>query len=272
MLFKQIRFSFAGSFQCRLATDPDATDSSRQDPYGSPGQPAGLGWTFAYNEARFDRFIRLASPVELRNLLIDNFVPARITKIETKLAAISPMQPEPPWIDWPTDPVMGLPVSFGPTAVFDSAAGGGASLEAILNLVVTITNAQGDSIKATPKSRPRLTGIQREPAWQAEYLIKKPSLLAAALATGGPGAVGLIRNRVLMEPVRLNNYAGFFSMRESISSVGVDLDYPMNSLGGIIDQILLGWDWTLDLAFSRFDGDTLTGLVSGSISGYHSDV
>jgi hypothetical protein len=80
-MVKQLKVHFGGSFQCRLATEHDSTDSSPTDPYGDYGVKA-KGWTFAYREARFDRYIRFSSPIELRTALMDPWVNVVVRKVE----------------------------------------------------------------------------------------------------------------------------------------------------------------------------------------------
>jgi hypothetical protein len=48
-------------------------------------------------------------------------------------------------------------------------------------------------------------------------------------------------------------------------------NWDPRAAGSVLGEILLGWSWFLDLAFYRFDGDTLTGKTDGVLSGFHSD-
>ena len=41
---------------------------------------------------------------------------------------------------------------------------------------------------------------------------------------------------------------------------------------GILASLLLGWSFIVYLKFSRFDGDTLTGRVVGTVEGLHSSL
>jgi hypothetical protein len=231
MALKQVRITFASSFQCRLATDPDPTSSSRSDPYGDIRQPPAIGWTFDYNEAPFNRVIRCHSPVQLRSALLDPF------------------------------------------ELFDSQAGGGASFEAVLNCQLSI----GTLLTAVPTAPPRLTGILRKPEWVAEYNLRKPAAIAGAVATGG---MATTRQKVLTEPSsipfapppRFENYAQFFGAQEETQPVGAEIDFIPAGATGVMAQLLLGWSWTLSLTFSRFDGDTLTGRMTGTLAGLHSDL
>ncbi|TGB02554.1 hypothetical protein [Streptomyces sp. MZ04] len=263
--YKQIKVNFAGSFQCRLATDTDPTTSSRSDPYGDLRSPASTGWTFDYNETAFDRIIRCQSPVELRSALVDPFVPVKITTIETQQQSLVPGF-EFPLVTVPADPLLGLPVSLGANPVFDAAAGSGASFEKILNCVVTF----GTVLTATPVSPPQITGLVGTGA-TAEYLFEKPPQIFAALALG---RIGATRAKVLAQPMQppavgpphyIQRYSAYFGYKESSKPVGVSLSAPGSV--GFLAAILLSWTATptLELTFSRFDGDTLTGHVEGCV-------
>lgn len=269
MIFKQVRISFSGSFQCRLATDPDPSTATRSDPQNPARSP---GWTYDYGEAPFDRIIRLQSPVDLRSALIDAFVPVKVTNIE-----VQPQSPiggiELPFQAVPSDPLLGVPVSLGDTAFFDSAAGGGASREAIVNCRM----AFGSLLTATPTSMPLLAGIIRDPVTTADYLVRKPVAVATALATGSivPPRVAVLSApglTLLSPPRNIENYANFYGVTESIFPVAATIDFVPAGATGILASLLLGWSFTINLKFSRFDGDTLTGRVAGSLEGLHSDL
>ncbi|RAJ90043.1 hypothetical protein LX87_05569 [Larkinella arboricola] len=127
-MLKEAIIRFAGSFQCRLGTNPDPTTtpdtpavSSPTDPFGDIRRPAALGWTFPYSESRFDGIIRCQQPVELRNALIDPFEPVKVTGIEVKPESLGPLGFELPFQPVPVDPLLGLPVSLGEKAYFLSS-------------------------------------------------------------------------------------------------------------------------------------------------------
>ncbi|HEV2928791.1 MAG TPA: hypothetical protein VGW74_08865, partial [Propionibacteriaceae bacterium] len=69
---------------------------------------------------------------------------------------------------------------------------------------------------------------------------------------------------------RLEVYAGWFGLRADIEPVKVDLQFSPAGATGVLASLLLGWSWKLELSFSRFDGDTLTGRLTGRLSGVHS--
>jgi hypothetical protein len=270
MAFQQVEIQFSGSFQCRLATESDATNESRSDPYGDIRPPASIGWTFDYNENRFDRIIRCQNPVQLRSLLVDPFDPVVVRQIQVKPEPIFGF--DPPWQPLFGDPLLNVPVSLGPQAMFDTAAGGSAAHEAIVNCQLSF----GTMLTAVPTSLPKLKGIERRPEWTSEYLLKKPALVAAAVTTG---SISSTRLKVLTEmnpiqpslPIRLENYAAFFGMREEITPVPASIDFSPAGAQGLLAQLLLDWTWQLQLAFSRFDGDTLTGRLDGKLAGFHSN-
>jgi hypothetical protein len=107
MALKQVRLLFAGSFQCRLATNPDPIGSFFSDPFGELRPPPALGWTYDYNEARFDRIIRCREPVQLRSALMDPFEPVKVTSVEVQPEPLFGFQP--PFQSLPTDPLVGVP-------------------------------------------------------------------------------------------------------------------------------------------------------------------
>lgn len=268
-VFSQIRFTFAGSFQCRLATERDPTNSSRSDPFGDISLPKSEGWTFAYNEQSFDRIIRFQNPVQLRSALVDPFVPVQVTKIEVQPQSFF-TGIELPWQIVPADPLLGLPVSLGDQTMFDSVAGGGAGFEAILNCRVNF----GDLLSITPVTSPILKGVERNPDWENEYRLRKPLVLAPLMPfmdltrfkvlTFNPSFPGL--------PQFVEFYAGAFSMKDEIRPVSAIIDFSPAGATGLMATMILGWSWTLNMAFTRFDGDTLVGHVEGNLWGIHSDI
>lgn len=80
----------------------------------------------------------------------------------------------------------------------------------------------------------------------------------------GTGPLGVVATP------RLEVYAGRFGLRADIEPVKVDLQFSPAGATGVLASLLLGWSWTLELSFSRFDGDTLTGRLTGRLSGVHS--
>lgn len=261
---KQIKITFGGSFQCRLATDPAPTSSSPTSPTSIPPGAIGSGWTYSYHEPPLDRVIRLANPVSLRNALMEPFNPVKVTQIQ-----FQPQAPfgsfELPWQTIPADPLIGTGVSLGPSAVFDTAAGGGTvTQEAILNLKFSI----GTLFTADPMRKVVLDGAQgNNPAWSADYVARKPGLVLSA----APSMDSSRFNVLTTNPAVVANYSVFYGFR--CPSKQVPLTNVNYGLGGtsVLAQLLLGWSFYLDLAFYRFDGDTLVGQMDGVLSGLHSD-
>src|SRR5215218_5618725 len=265
-VFKEIKISFAGSFQCRLATELDPTDASLTDPFGEIRQPPSKGWTFAYDESPFDRIIRCQTPVELRSALVDPWEPVRVNQIQVQPEAPFPYLDPMPWQTIPADPLLNLPVSLGDQAMFDSDEGGGMTFEAILSCRVTF----GDRLTATPVGKPELAGVQSVDAWRAEYQTKKPAAVLPALSSMHPTRRKALTS--LDSADRVNWYSTAFAMKGEIRPINANVDFSPAGATGILAAIPLGWTWTLHLTFSRFDGDTLVGRVEGDLSGIHSDL
>ena len=165
--------TFAGSFQCQLATDGDGTNDSPTDPEGSYGKKS-KGWTYAYKEKPFDRLIRLSKPVDLRTALVD---PWMDTKVYSVLVTRDPPPkgfPMPVPVSEPAD-IIGLVVSLG-SAKFDTDAGGGAvTKDAIIDFTF---NLGGTDFTAVPNDLPQLMGMSAMGGkemvdWQSEYRTKK---------------------------------------------------------------------------------------------------
>lgn len=264
-VIEEIKIFFSGSFQCRLATDPAPTASSPKGPKNVPAGAAGAGWTFSYQEPAFDRVIRLSKPVSLRNALMEPFRPVKVEQIQIKpRSPIATLQL--PWQTVSTDPLLGTEVSLGSSAVFDTAAGTGAlTQEAILNLKFSI----GSLFSAEPKSRVLLDGMQgSDTAWSADYLARKPGLVLANAANMDVSRFNLLTT----SPSLVGNYSIFYSYRCPTRQISlVNVEYPLN-VTGILRTLLLGWHFYLDLAFYRFDGDTLVGQMDGTLRGVHSDL
>jgi hypothetical protein len=93
-----IDIKFQGTFQCRLATDPDASTAA----------DGRFGWTFAYGEAAFDRIIRFSNPVALRNALYLPWQNAVVTSVNAPGIPNSG-----------SDSVIGQAVNLGPNTFFN---------------------------------------------------------------------------------------------------------------------------------------------------------
>jgi hypothetical protein len=265
---ERLRITFAGSFQCRLATDNDGTTDSPSDPGRS------RGWTFAYGETKFDQIIRCAAPVDLRTALIDPYVPARVTKVEVKAPPPFSLA-KPPWEPRLMDGLIGLPVSLGKAVRFSTSAGGGrVTLEALTGFRFSIGN---ELLAADAVKKPQLVGEQgSNPAWSNEYKEKKPGLVAAAKGTMDSARFNVLTTTMATidapRGVRFSDvYAFFFNKRCPTGSFPVrDPAVQFGAVRGVLSEFLfmLGvWSWAMELAFYRFDGDTLTGQLDGTLTG-----
>jgi hypothetical protein len=267
-MIKQLKIRFEGSFQCRLATDNDATNSSPLDPYGTYGAKS-KGWTFAYKERKFDRIIRTWSPLQLRNAVMDSWKDVKVKTVENDQGAgFIPVKP--------SDVLFGLVVRFG-KAKFDTKAGGGTiSREALIDLELSVGDptAPAPVLIAKPASLPQLDGVQGDdPRWATDYYTTKGGLVSKA------SPVDPVRLKVLTSdtqdisgvkaPTYIHTYASFFEMR--IPTKPFDLKNVAfgKTVSGVLAQLEspagTKYKWTADLAFYRFDGDTLTGQCDGQV-------
>jgi hypothetical protein len=265
-MINQLKIYFAGSFQARLATESDPTGASPTDPYGVYGA-AGRGWTFAYRETAFDRVIRLSRPVELRTALMDPWHDAGVTALEEDSGSgLRPVT---------QDVLLGKVLSLG-SAKFDTASGGGAmTREALIDFRLTIG---GNLFAANAVSPPRLDGVdgQDHSAWQADYTARKRTLLRGA-------GLDAVRARVLADYF-YDTYASFFQARcastpatlqgirfgsQPASPHTMNVRVRPNILYRLDPPASTKYTWTFQAAFYRFDGDTLTGQVDGTIVATH---
>jgi hypothetical protein len=266
-MIKQLKISFAGSFQARLATDDDDTNASPTDPYGTYGA-AARGWTFAYKESKFDRIIRFSAPVNLRNALVDPWKDVKVTTVEEDtgkgLVAVA------------GDALLGKVVSIG-NAVFDTkAGGGGVTREALLSFKLSIG---GGLITADPVSAPLLNGVDGidHSTWKKFYESRKVALITGL-------AMDAVRAKVLTDRF-FETYASFFELRcvtkpAKLKGVTFKLPAAAPAVKGPApkpNQVLVRLDspastkytWTAQIAFYRFDGDTLTGQADGFVQATH---
>jgi hypothetical protein len=249
-MIRQLKVSFTGSFQARLATDGDPTSASPTDPYGTYGA-ASSGWTYRYREPVFDRIIRLSSPVALRTALVDPWTSAVVKTVECDRGG--------GLVSVPGDPLAGQIVSLG-KAKFDTSRGnGGVTREALVDLRFGL----GSLLLADPASLPVLDGAKGgQGAWKAEYTFKKSMLIASS-------PLDPVRLKVLQEPNRIDSYASFFQIRcptKPFQLTGVTFQ---NAVSGVLTQLEspagTKYDWTIEMAFFRFDGDSLTGKMDGAL-------
>ena len=261
---EKVRIRFEGSFQCRIATgqgdEADPPDSSPTDPYGPAdgGIKNGVkgkeaGWTYAYREAKFDRVIRLSNPVDLRNGLIDPWKDTVVTEVQADEGKGFQLLK--------SDPLMGKVLSFGKHVTFDETAGGGALKEKLPYFKFSLGTTL---LTADPREIPQLVGpnaSQQDKSWQEEYVKRKPKLIANL-------AMDPVRKRVLEDRRRdtIVTLAGFFSWRSSLKPVEL-VNVQYQEVNGVLldtgDPARYAWE--LNVRFSRFDGDTLTGRIEGEL-------
>jgi len=250
-----IRITFAGSFQCRLATDPAPTNATRADPNKS-----NSGWTFDYQEDPFDRIIRFQSPIQLRSALVDPFIPVMVTTVEVQPHSFVPGL-DLPFQSIRKSPLLGAPVNFGEEAKFDTNAGGGITFEAVTGCKLTV----GTFFTATPNTNPKLTGLTRNDDAVLEYMTTKP---AAIVAANSMGNIVPPRQEVLLDSFRTDFYAKAFGYEERSAPCLTAIEFTADTPLEVVNFMrLFNWDWVLGLTFHRFDGDTLTGRFEGTLTG-----
>jgi hypothetical protein len=243
---KVFQFGFFGSFQCRLATDPDPTGAF---------QRVG-GWTYDLGEpAGFDRIIRLSSPKNLRTGLVDHpWADTNVIGIQTDTGTgLKPVAGP--------DPFMGQMVSFGTNVKFDSAAGRGASREALINFELSV----GPVFKATVSTWPQITTTAPNVSEQANYIAKKKGVLAGlpagdrknSYATTGPDV-----------------WQAFYGMMGTVDDAKLDPPTITASSGCLKDVATrmaskppgTKGKWVIHIDFYHFDGDTLCGDCNGWVT------
>jgi hypothetical protein len=259
---------FEGSFQCRLATDPDPTDATPTMPNKVPwgqqyfGTLYGAGGTFAYDEVPFDRVIRLSKPVQLRSCLVDPWRDTRVTQVlagegmDLGVAQATPLN--------------GALVSIGnekptpdnPGAMFSAhhVDHGKPGYEVMLNFHLNI----GGMVDADAHE-PVRTGISGTlPKWGDEFFTAKAQKYEAA-------RVGMHLQRALFVKEHGINRTGHFIHYQVWDQIAIDqFNIRFNGNAGVVSQLNDVWNaqWRLALAFYRYDNDTLTGQVDGSLLGF----
>lgn len=256
MPIKRVYLAFFGSFQCRLATEPAPTGGSPTAP-PSPGD-FSLGWTFDFGEARFDRVIRLSSPVALRrDGVLRAWADTKVTTVRVDRGA--GLQ------DAPADPAIGKIVSLGSGVVFDSAAGGGAGNEALPGFELGIT----DILTATPVTVPRIAtdfGHSQSATWRNEYTTQK---------AGRAGGIADVRRKNhILSSMGVTMYATFYAPMGTVGSAALRVP-AITARAGVFQEIgaqiavrppfipPFGGNWSLHVDFFQYDGDTLCGTVNG---------
>jgi hypothetical protein len=210
----RIKISFAGSFQCRLATDPDDTDSSPNEPTKTPGDlnALGRGWTFAYHEPApgadddddtekkpsLDRVIRLSNPWWLRNLLVDPWEDTKVTLVEVSRSLAPGMSPAPDklsddlmLVPFQNDPLVGKVVSLGQAKFASLHPGGLAGADGREVLADFAFSIGGMTFTASQLGKTRGTGANAlGKDVETYYMQKKTALLYQLLNPDGSPVKG----------------------------------------------------------------------------------
>jgi hypothetical protein len=280
----RIKISFAGSFQCRLATDPDKTDASPKEPApdGTPFGTPGKGWTYDFNEEKFDRVIRLSNPHALRNAMVDEWQDTRVTNVEASRSLglyMSPMQDAPLGDDivlMPvlTDPLMSQVVSLGQAKFASATPGGGTGdghevLEDFAFSIGTMMFTAGQVGKT------KGTGVNYlGDDVKAYYKQRKTALVKTFKDSMSPARRKLLTEYYKDEPEErggiprhIHTYASFFTMHADMPNIPLTQVKVTGGRGVAWMTQKAGLVWKLSLNFSRYDGDTLTGKVKGVLEG-----
>jgi hypothetical protein len=251
-----VLIQFAGSFQCRLAVGSSATNDSPPDPYRIYGNNT-KGGTFSYKERKFDRIIRLSKPIDLRNALIDPWEDTKVKAVwlytGKGLQAVS------------GNPLIGQVVSLGSSVKFSEAD---PVFWNLIDFKLSI-GADGLFLVADRQTGPPETQlVDGSSQLVDEYKSKKTELIPVT-------RMDPVRKRVLEDPVYFEAYASQFKR------IG---HYPFILLVPGSVRLFARFDgydkmdlarsyiWTLFLRFERWDGDTLTGRVSGDLFAVHQSV
>jgi hypothetical protein len=229
-------FRFGGSFQLRLATDPDASDEPR----------GRSGWTFAYgDEPDFDRIIRFNDPVAPRNFIPSIGVLVSDAYIDSQSL---------------NDSVVGQSVNLGPNSYFDGSNGADGS-EPIINFEFHVGTAK-EYIYSEASAPPKGTGVHatRNPLPSGLDVLLKSRTLALQ-ASSNP-----------IDKERLNNINRSLNLRYQFEvTYESKLDKKITFEPGDsvifnkmkekqIDNLFLTAD------FYGYDGDGLVGFVKGHLS------
>jgi hypothetical protein len=294
----RIKISFAGSFQCRLATDTDLTDASPDVPGvfpgGAPFGALGSGWTFAYYEPpavagkpSLDRIIRLSNPYLLRNAMVDPWEDTKVTMVEASRSLLTYMSPAP---DKSTDDLMLVPIQFDPLvgqvvslgqAKFASEkpmGSGGDGFEVLADFAFSIG---GITFTASQVGKTKGTGANALGQDVKDYYRQKKTALVhellqyrgtmanarAILLSEYHDSKGERKEDVGAVPRHIQTYGSFFAMDGNTPNIPLT-QVQIRSTTGILPVVQKeNLAWKLSLNWSRFDGDTLTGRVKGVLEG-----
>ena len=272
----RIKISFAGSFQCRVATEHaplDGPPAERTDTF-----PDTTGGTFSYNEEPFDRVVRLSDPHALRNALVDPWEDTKVTAVEVSPSLAPRMGPgtDERLVPVRTDSLVGQVVSFGEAKLnaAEEAGAGGIGYEVLDDFAFSIG---GMSFKAEQAEKTKMTGIKPLPeagAVLSGYKQRKKDEVKKALGTMHPARAKALSEYDISEPEdkggcprHIQGYAGYFAMQADMPDIPLT-QVEVNGVGGVLSLAReANLVWKLSLNFSRFDGDTLTGKIKGVLEG-----
>lgn len=266
-----VEFMFGGSFQCRLQTDPDQPGSNPKFPnrkfWGDNdlfiGTVDGKGGTFAYDEEPLDEVIRLSNPKQLRDCLMDPWKDTQILDIRWG-SDQRPLGSNEPATNLLAAGIQYAGVSLGPDVRFRAhKPGRGATHEALVDFRFSIGNSLFVAEATQP---PMCNGIREVSDWQADYKARKMQLVDHFQ----PKTTADQRQRWMRVFGKSSwDKFGIYSVIPRIDLKDINKGIPVlpGDLGGFISlmQNLAGVQWQVALAFSRFDLDTLTGQIDGSL-------
>jgi hypothetical protein len=224
----------------------------------------GEGGTFAYDERAFDRVIRLSNPVDLRNCLVDPWRNTSVTQVLFGTGQRPAGTPE-------VTPLNGGLVTVGnqnptpdkPGPMFSASHNDHArpGYEVILNFHLNI----GGIIDADTSTSPRVGIFATYPLWGVEFTMRKTTKFQA-------DKVGMHLQRALfVQEHGLNGNSSHFVYYEIFNKLFIAQNsITFNMDAGIVSQLnqIPNAQWRLAMAFYRYDDDTLTGQVDGSLLGF----
>ena len=299
----RIKITFAGSFQCRLATDPDETTASPNEPApeGSPAKALGKGWTFAYYEPpadpqkpSLDRIIRLSSPHLLRNALVDPWEDTRVTMVEASRSLAPGMSPPPDKLSddlvlypFQADPLIGKVVSLGQAKFASANPGGMAGADGHEVLADFFFSIGGTLFTANQSGKNKGKGVVAlGKDVENFYMQRKTALLNQLVNDDGSPK----RGASFVHPARvkylttyfthvgdrkqdgaysrtIQSHAGFFAMEGYWNDIPLTQVQNRATVGLLALTQKENLAWKVSLTFSRFDADALAGKVKGVLEG-----
>jgi hypothetical protein len=298
----RIKITFAGSFQCRLATDTDKTDASPDVPGifpgGAPFGALGSGWTFAWYEPpevkgkpSLDRIIRLSNPYLLRSAMVDDWEDTRVTLVEASRSLglyTWPLVDEPLGDDIilvpvRADPLLGQVVSLGEAkfAGLTPGTGSGDGHEVLVDFAFSIGGMlfQAKQVGKTKGAGANYLGDEVKNFYRQTKAPLVKALLNDDDTPKNPAVMHPARAKYLSEyspgeskakghlPRHIFTYGTFFMMDADMFNIPLT-QVQIRANRGILSLIAkANLAWKLSLNWSRFDGDTLTGKVKGVLEG-----